>query len=699
MNELGDHVVAVWQRAGDSVVSDSENDQLLASIYCLLNKHGKYSDLLLVYRRIVHRIIQHYWRDDLQESQASVEVFRDVVDRFGATLTWLSNLFFYLDNYQTSLGHRSLYLEGKEQFQNLVFDKHYKERVGFFVAERLRNERLEESPTTQTTHSYLRILRDFSDDAERPIYKYVVLPWLRELYPWLRDHWSLTPEDDGVDYLRRASDYISAEIVRIELYELGLTAQVQFRVLATTELLVRPLPRLLDTWVEVLLKDDRAAIRSFFQRMHSTAPTLTDELARRFREFVAPSVTAATIDDNITLYSKYEEMVRVDFHSNGAMLNVFLDVFRACIAPASSMAKYMDSLIGKEAEAEEEAARKLRVVVAMTLLLPDKDVFVETYRQQLSKRLLRSLRPGKCSSSIELEKDVIGWMKEIHGQSFVSKLEGMVRDFAVGVGGGAGGCLQVVPGGESRGTVIDFSAVVLSMGHWPSFLLFPTIRLPESVRRCTENIEMQVAQLTNKSRRLTWVHSQGYVEVRMFPSSSSTRFHMLQLVPIQATVLMLFDSGGGSGDGTEDVQSVMAKTGLPEDAVKKALFSLSQPKTQVLVKEEQGGSYRVNTAFEHKSRMISIPMPLLASEKAKEEEGVARIVEMDRGLAIQSAIVRVMKSCGQKKHRDLIADVMTQVKSKFEPEPAIIKKNIEMLIEREYMARDSADANLYVYIA
>lgn len=47
----------------------------------------------------------------------------------------------------------------------------------------------------------------------------------------------------------------------------------------------------------------------------------------------------------------------------------------------------------------------------------------------------------------------------------------------------------------------------------------------------------------------------------------------------------------------------------------------------------------------------------------------------------QACIVRIMKSRKQMSHNDLVNEVTLQLTSKFLPEPLIIKKRIEHLIE------------------
>jgi cullin 3 len=66
---------------------------------------------------------------------------------------------------------------------------------------------------------------------------------------------------------------------------------------------------------------------------------------------------------------------------------------------------------------------------------------------------------------------------------------------------------------------------------------------------------------------------------------------------------------------------------------------------------------------------------------------------------IDAAIVRVMKSRQKMEHSQLIVDVTSQLTSRFIPDPLMIKKQIEVLIDREYLERVEGNARMYQYVA
>lgn len=64
----------------------------------------------------------------------------------------------------------------------------------------------------------------------------------------------------------------------------------------------------------------------------------------------------------------------------------------------------------------------------------------------------------------------------------------------------------------------------------------------------------------------------------------------------------------------------------------------------------------------------------------------------DRQYQIDAALVRIMKTRKTLSHKLLVAEALQQLK--FPLKAADLKKRIESLIDREYLARDANDANV-----
>jgi cullin 3 len=58
-----------------------------------------------------------------------------------------------------------------------------------------------------------------------------------------------------------------------------------------------------------------------------------------------------------------------------------------------------------------------------------------------------------------------------------------------------------------------------------------------------------------------------------------------------------------------------------------------------------------------------------------------------------------MKARKTMDHANLVSEVTKQLSSRFMPNPLVVKKRIESLIEREYLERSKADRKVYNYLA
>jgi hypothetical protein len=79
------------------------------------------------------------------------------------------------------------------------------------------------------------------------------------------------------------------------------------------------------------------------------------------------------------------------------------------------------------------------------------------------------------------------------------------------------------------------------------------------------------------------------------------------------------------------------------------------------------------------------------------EKAVTQLAE-ERKYATQACIVRIMKTHKTIFHKQLANLVLEQLVT-FHPLLGDIKRNVDLLIEQEYMSRDANDQTIYHYIA
>jgi cullin 1 len=158
---------------------------------------------------------------------------------------------------------------------------------------------------------------------------------------------------------------------------------------------------------------------------------------------------------------------------------------------------------------------------------------------------------------------------------------------------------------------------------------------------------------------------------------------------LQAIALNAFNDGKSM-----TFEELAENLNLEEAILKPLMHSLSCGKYKVLTKTPASNkinttdSFKANPKFTCNKRKFLIPMASLdATHNTKR-------VEEDRSIAIEAAIVRIMKARKTLQHQQLIAEVLSQL-AFFKPNPRVIKRRIETLIDREYLERSSENTNVY----
>lgn len=146
----------------------------------------------------------------------------------------------------------------------------------------------------------------------------------------------------------------------------------------------------------------------------------------------------------------------------------------------------------------------------------------------------------------------------------------------------------------------------------------------------------------------------------------------------------------------------MADNHPAEAEIKRTLQSLACAKLQPLTKHPKGreinatDTFTVNLGFSHPKYRVRINQVQLKETKQENKETHERVAE-DRNFECQAAVVRIMKSRKTIGHSELVAEVIKATRSRGVLGVADIKKNIERLIEKDYMERE--EGNTYSYVA
>jgi len=330
-------------------------------------------------------------------------------------------------------------------------------------------------------------------------------------------------------------------------------------------------------------------------------------------------------------------------------------------------------------------------MVDLFSFLTDKDLFVEIYRNLLAKRLLYT-----SSSSEDAEKCMIAKLKLKCGAQFTSKLEGMITDLSIASETEKDFQTWLADREEKKDLGLDFHVTVLTTGFWPTYPI-QDVRLPPSMTKSID-VFQTFYQGRTQHRRLQWVHMLGQAEVVFKPQAEKKYF--LNCNTFQALILLLF-----ANDTAVDMDfgRIKMALGFQDDAmIAKLLATLCiNPKCRILNRTSDGekaktisstDKFSANMTFSSPRRVLKIPGPTTEETHNKER------IEEDRSIAVEAAIVRIMKARKTLSHQQLVSEVLKQL-AFFQPNPKVIKSRIEHLIDREYLERDTNNASQYKYLA
>lgn len=620
---------------------------------------------------------------------------------------WLKKFFTYLDRYYVK--HHSLpTLEqaGLQQFKTEIY-QNCKENTTTAIISLIDEERDGEIIDKTLIKCIVELyesmgmgsLEAYTSDLETPL-----LEATRAYYGRKREEW--IAKDSTPDYLIKAEKALGEEKVRVTDY-LNPASEPRIRAVVEDEILQKVQMNLLEkegSGCSVLLANDKTDdLRRMFQIFSRLENGLVP-MANIVEKFITSQGEAciekrqARLDSGekeknddpefvkslIDLHEKYLGVIRQTFDAHHlfqkALKNSFEEIVNSEVGQftnAELMSTFCDRILksGGEKLSETEVEQSLDKIVQLFSFLTDKDLFAEIYRNQLAKRLL-----NQRSASDDAEKAMIAKLKVQCGTQFTSKMEGMLNDLAIG----SEQKNEFDKRMEAQDTKLSFGVQVLTIGNWPSYPA-PEVAIPPHMSKCMELFEVW-HNAKHQKRRLKWVHSLGTANVRAIYGKKS---YDLQVTTLQAVVLDVFNDGKTYG-----FTEIKDKLNLEDVTLKPIMHSLSCGKQKILTKTPAGNkinstdTFCANAKFSCNMRKIRIPVATVESSHNKLR------VEEDRSVAIEAAIVRIMKARKTLAHQQLVAEVLSQL-AFFKPQPRIIKKRIEDLIDREYLERSSENSQQY----
>jgi len=415
------------------------------------------------------------------------------------------------------------------------------------------------------------------------------------------------------------------------------------------------------------------------------------------------------VETLLRVFKKYNDLVSGAFRSDSGFVasldkacrrfindNAVTTVAKSSSKSPELLARFTDLLLKKSAKNPEEGEMEqlLNDVMVVFKYIEDKDVFQTFYSKMLAKRLIHG-----TSASEDLEGVMIGKLKSTCGYEYTSKLQRMFTDMSLSRELLERFKAHLEPTGNSDLGGVDFSVLVLATGSWPLQPPSTNFSIPKELQAC-EQLFQKFYQAQHSGRKLNWLHqlSKGELKTRYLPSAKTG--YTLQASTYQMGILLQFNMEETSMT-TEEIQIA---TQLTDSVLKTTLLSLV--KTKVLMMdppnedEEIGKTHKfaLNKGFKSKKTKVQINVPV-PQQVREESDSTHKTVEEDRKLQIQAAIVRIMKMRKRLQHGNLMSEVIAQLQTRFKPKVSVIKKCIDILIEKEYLQRVEGQKDMYSYVA
>jgi cullin 1 len=619
---------------------------------------------------------------------------------------WNSQFFHYVDRYYVqSLKLPKLNDVGLQSFKKIVYEgikRHASESIISLIISDCGGEIIDRSLIKDSVKLFesmgMGTLCEYTANIEAPL-----LLSSREYYKGKKQEWILT--DSTPEYMRKAEAALN-ELLRITEY-LNQSSETKLLRIIEEELLEDVKTVLIEnegSGCRVLLENDKSEDLQRMFRLFSRIENGLKPIALSFESFILKSGNDIIAqrkarldeaekdkpDDNqfvislIELHMKSHEMIVTIFAGHvlfqQALSKTFINIMNKDVGAQSNselLSSFCDQILksGGEKLSQGQIEETMDKVIQLFVYLTDKDIFADIYRHHMAKRLL-----SQRSASNDTEMLMIAKLKLQCGTNFTSKLEGMLTDLAVGMNRGN----EFENKLREKQVKTEFNVQVLTTGYWPTFTSFD-VPLPPDLATCVDTFHAWHNSMHQK-RKLTWILSQGTATVR---ASFGQKSYELQVTTLQAIALHAFND-----NKTLSYTELSALLNLQDAVLKPLLHSLSCGKYKIINKSPASNkinsldTFCANKKFSSKLRKFRIPMASLDAAHNK------RRVEEDRSIAIEAAIVRIMKARKTLKHNELIGEVLSQL-AFFKPSARVIKQRIEALIDREYLERSEKSTEVY----
>lgn len=541
----------------------------------------------------------------------------------------------------------------------------------------------------------------------------------------------LIQQTDITGYMCKIADWIDAENHRVNTYLHDISRQQVNTILELTlirnfaQQMVAELPRYLTSG----LSTEIGILYSLMKRIANI-----QLMADMFGEFVlknGQTAISGLADDDpdkfmaavLGVYNDSLRILREHFKSDILFTTAFDKAHRTFINTnsittaskrpgviASILSKYSDAVLRgsikvsnisatQDANKDDDVEIQFENIMNIFKYLEDKDIYQKFYSKYLAKRLITN----KIISE-EAENSMVSKLKSLCGMEYTSRFQTMTKDLT------SSRELAAKYKSSSQGknaAAAGFDILVLTSGSWPvQATTASEFILPFELQKFADSFTTFYLG-NSQGRKLTWLHNMSYGDLTtnyIKGSDGKRPKYVFQASGIQMVILLAFNQSESLS-----LADLEQTTGIKPDQLKPQMELLVKMK---IVKQHKSTAdaadtpstdtalpvFALNTKYSYKKLKVNINQPI-KSEVAAESSDLVKSAEEDRTFAIQATIVRIMKSRNILSHALLVGETITQCSKYFTPKVPAIKKNIDLLIEKEYLKRSEGKRDEYTYVA
>ncbi|ETE72642.1 Cullin-2, partial [Ophiophagus hannah] len=400
-------------------------------------------------------------------------------------------------------------------------------------------------------------------------------------------------------------------------------------------------------------RNDMANMYTLLHAVPSGLPHMIQELQNHIRDeglratsnLSQENMPTQFVESVLEVHSKFVQLINTVLNGDQRFMSAldkaltsvvnYREPKSICKAP-ELLAKYCDNLLKKSAKGMTENEVEDKLTSFITVFKYIDDK--DVFQKFYARMLAKRLIHG-LSMSMDSEEAMINKLKQACGYEFTSKLHRMYTDMSVSADLNNKFNNFI----KNQDTVVDlgisFQIYVLQAGAWP------LTQAPSSTFAIPQELEKSVQMVG---------------EVKM---NYLSKPYVAMVTTYQMAVLLAFNN------------------------------------SEIVSYKELQDSTQMNEKELTKTIRSLLDVKMINHDSDKEMEQTRSAVDEDRKMYLQAAIVRIMKARKLLRHNALIQEVISQSRARFNPSISMIKKCIEVLIDKQYIERSQASADEYSYVA